>query len=756
MPGRPTSAHAVEWAQALRTDGVDTTALRPAAATGAVRVIAARGTLRDSLRVDGMLLRPFVGAVTALPVVVVFALGLTFATPRVAIAMALGANLIAVVSLIGAPRLSLRLALVDAAAMGLSVFAGSATGPYPWLHALVLVPWCFATGMLVAFGQAQATVGTQAIIAFLVIGRFSLTPVASVHIALLVVLGALIEITALVVLRLPPSLHYQRSRLADSLVALAELAVRDPRLATVDVSATLDDAERALSAPSLFGRTDARELRAALDQARRIRLELSTIAGLRARLSTEGNFRAEAAIDGCLDRAAAALTAIAGALRRPREPGTWLPAATAYGESVARLEAGLAGDEPARDLGATHGMASLNAIGGQIRAAGNLVETAGSSGQRHLWRPNIAVPRIRPAERVRHDVRVLVENLHGDSPAYRHAVRLAVAVPASAVLASWMGLPRGFWVPYAVAVILKPDYSTLFGRGVGRIIGTLLGATLAAVLVSGLHPDLALTTVLVGLTAWMAYSTWAASFPVGSAFVTATTLILLSTALPNPVSTAIDRLVDVMLGGAIAALAYLVWPTSPRGAVGDAESDLFGALRNYFDAIFDVVEAKPVPRASISACSRAARRAWAKAEAAVGQSIQEPAATRIDPSASRSLLAAALRIARASHALRIEAEQGTTVPPFDELDALGTGLLASLDALAHPSPDRPTNMAPDLRALYRAMETAGGNLGVPRSIELHLDELVNATNTATYLARLTELPAREETPTQIDPTAPGQ
>jgi uncharacterized membrane protein YccC len=317
-------------------------------------------------------------------------------------------------------------------------------------------------------------------------------------------------------------------------------------------------------------------------------------------------------------------------------------------------------------------------------------------------------------------------------------------VPASAVLASWLGLPRNFWVPYAVAIILKPDYSTLFGRGVGRIVGTLLGATLAAVLISGLHPDLVLTAVLVGLTAWVAYSTWIASFAVGTGFVTALVLILLSTALPNPVSTATDRLIDVILGGAIAAAAYLIWPTSPRAAVGEAESDLFAALRRYLDVIFDVIEGTPVKRASISTRSRANRMAWAKAEAAVGRSIQEPSSTRIDPSKGRGLLAVALRIARATHALRIEAEHGTTVPPFDELDALHEDLRASLDAVVHCLADRPASPPLGLRPLYQAMEQSIGAVEMPRSIALHLDELVNATNTATYLAGLMEPSGHEQ------------
>ena len=709
-------------------------------------MIAARDTLRSSLRVDGTLLRPVVGAVTALPVVVVFGLGLALGSPRAAISMALGANLIAIVSLVGAPRLPLRLALIDAGAMGLSVFAGSVTGPYPWLHAVILIPWCFATGMLVAFGQTQATVGTQAIIAYLVIGRFSEAPLASSHTALLVIVGALIEVLALIILRLPPSLHYQRSRLADSFEALAELTVREPHQSTIDVAATLDDAERTLSSPSLFGRTDVRELRAALDQARRIRLELSTIAGLRARLSAAGNFRAETTIDACLEEAAVALSAIASALRHAGQAMTWQSAAAAYGGSLIRLEQAFEQDQAADDLGAKHCVAGLSAIGGQIRAAGNLVEAAGSTGERELWRPSIAIPAIRTPGRLRRDVEVVLENLHRDSPVCRHAIRLAVAVPASAVLASWLSLPRNFWVPYAVAVILKPDYSTLFGRGVGRIIGTLLGTTLAAVLVSGLHPDPFLTTVLVAVTAWAAYATWMASFSVGTGFVTALVLILLSTSLPNPVSTATDRLIDVMLGGAIAAAAYLIWPTSPRAAVGEAQSDLFAALRSYLDLIFDAIEGKPIKRALISSRSRANRLAWAKAEAAVGRSIQEPSSTRIDPSEGRGLLAAALRIARASHALRIEAEHGTTISAFDELDALRAGLLEALAALADRLGDRPPRPLPELRPLYRAMEQSVGEVVMARSIELHLDELVNATNTATYLAGLMESSSHEEAP----------
>jgi hypothetical protein len=229
-------------------------------------------------------------------VVAVFAVGFALGGAHAAVTLAIGANLIAVMSLVGAPRPSIRLAVLDALTMGVSVFAGTVTDPYLWLHTLVLAVWSFGAGLLVSFGKTQAIIGTQAIIAFVVLGRFSPLPLDALGLGA----GALVEVVALLVLRLPPSLRFQRNRLVDAFEALAELTLRHPSLSAIDVAATLDVAERALAAPSMFGRTDVRDLRAALDQAKRIRLELIAMAGVRARLSGTDAFSTEQAIAAIL------------------------------------------------------------------------------------------------------------------------------------------------------------------------------------------------------------------------------------------------------------------------------------------------------------------------------------------------------------------------------------------------------------------------------------------------------------------------
>jgi uncharacterized membrane protein YccC len=433
---------------------------------------------------------------------------------------------------------------------------------------------------------------------------------------------------------------------------------------------------------------------------------------------------------------AEALDSIGTALRHPGQPVGWAQAEERSGAGGDRHRVPSGPDDPRTSALFDESLAHLDALGGQLRACEHLVESVRSGEVRHAWA--IHIPKVRgpDLDRLRTLLAVLRANLRGDSPVFRHAVRFAVAVPASVLLASWLALPRSYWVPFAVAVILKPDYSSLFSTGVGRVIGTLLGATLAALLVSGLHPDLLVTTVLVALMAWAAYTTWSASFAVAVGFLTALVLILLSTSLTDTVGTAVDRLIDFLLGAAIALAAYLVWPTSSRAAVGKSEATLFASLRDYLGVAVEMVEGRLADPSRASACSRATVVAWADAEGAIGRSLQEPAAGRTDPTQGQGLLAVALRIGRATHALRVEAERGVTVPLFDELEALSSALCEALAAVADQFAGRPQGPVSTMRPFYRATESRLVSLGAPPSIGLHLDELVNAVNTAVGLAGL--------------------
>jgi uncharacterized membrane protein YccC len=257
---------------------------------------------------------------------------------------------------------------------------------------------------------------------------------------------------------------------------------------------------------------------------------------------------------------------------------------------------------------------------------------------------------------------------------------------------------------------------------------------LAAGLVSTLRPDVTVTAVLIALTAWAGYALWASSFAIGVGLNTAFLLILLSTALSDTVGTAVDRLVDIMLGGVIALLAYVVWPTSDREKVGDALSRLFSRLRDYLDVVLRLVSSDAPSPAEVLTASKAARLAWSNAEDAIGRSVSEPRTTAAEASRDRSLLAAALRILRATHALRIEAEGGTTLTSNEPIGPLGDGLVGGLASLAALEAAEPVPEDVDLRSRFNDAADRLAAAGAPETIGLHLDELVNAIDTAAFVA----------------------
>ena len=237
----------------------------------------------------------------------------------------------------------------------------------------------------------------------------------------------------------------------------------------------------------------------------------------------------------------------------------------------------------------------------------------------------------------------------------------AIAVPGALLIADALDLPRGYWVAFSVAVVLKPDYSSLFRRGLARGVGTIFGATAAALIVSGLQPSRVVLIGLVALCAWAGYSLWQASFAVAIGFITALVLVLLSTTQANPLSTATDRLLDTVIGGAIALGIYVLWPTWSTTDAYGALSTLVRAQSEYLDAVLQSVQGMPEVRFTLPDRARRARLAWASAEASIGRSMDEPATHRLDLDFAHGVLAAARRVIESTHSLRVASERGITV-----------------------------------------------------------------------------------------------
>jgi hypothetical protein len=240
--------------------------------------------LRESFRVDLGRVAPWTAALRALPVIALFAIGLGAENPRTALTLGVGANLVAVISLVGSGRFASVLLFADVGGLAVATFVGSATAANPVAHLTLLAVWSFGAGLLVALGLGPASAGVQSLIAFIVFGRFVEAPVGALSLGALVTEGAMVESIFLLLLHLPPTLRTQRAALGDAFRRLAERAADAPRSPQVATGAAFDQAAALVASDGLFGRDDVRTWRSLIDEVRRMRLELSALAGLRRRL----------------------------------------------------------------------------------------------------------------------------------------------------------------------------------------------------------------------------------------------------------------------------------------------------------------------------------------------------------------------------------------------------------------------------------------------------------------------------------------
>ncbi|HUA05152.1 MAG TPA: FUSC family protein [Solirubrobacteraceae bacterium] len=693
--------------------------------------------MRDAARFDRREVDVAAGLLAAIPVAAVLAIGSIAWSAVAGVTMGAGAMLIGVAWRVGGGRPPLAVLATDAAIMSLSTFVGCVTGSSAWLHLVVLVVWSLAGGLLVALGNRGGVIGTQALIAFVVFGRFSQPADAALALAGLVLAGGWAQVLFLTIVRWPPPLRGQRAATAAGYRELSLLAPAPSETSTLPAATALDQADAALSTPTLFGDPAVMTLRSLVTEGRRIRVELAAIHLLVRRRQDEPGEQG-----GPLDRGAQRVLELAGTVLA-------LAARAIEGDRAAAAELPrhlerLSSDTAEHALTPTADGLSLSrrlaALAGQLRAVAALAVTAGEASGLLARRPRAFGNR--PLDGLRAALAQLRANASLDSPVGRHALRLAVVVLVAELLARHLPLSRSYWMVVAAATTLRPEFGATFTRGAERAGGTALGVGLAGAIAVALHPSGAATVVLVGVLAWAGYATFQASFAVGFAFITAVVVFLLNAISPDTLATAWARLLDTLVGGAIGLLAYAVWPTWSQTSARNALADLIDVAREYVTAtLAAITTGRQASAQEMRPLSRRVRLARTQAEATVARSLSEPETRRIDAGQSQGALAALRRLVQAVHVLRLDAQEERTRRPVPALAPLATDLdtlLADVDETFRSRPDGPSPAftLPDLRERYDELERAGPHDADTEALLTELDEIVDAANGLASLAGL--------------------
>jgi uncharacterized membrane protein YccC len=157
------------------------------------------------------------------------------------------------------------------------------------------------------------------------------------------------------------------------------------------------------------------------------------------------------------------------------------------------------------------------------------------------------------------DLNLLKPHLSPDSPVFRFAARLALAMTAGAIVTqSLSGVRHGNWVLLTIAVVMRASYGLTRQRRNDRVIGTLIGCVLAA----GLIAVAPLGVLVLGQVVALGVAHGFARLRYLVTSIAASIVALLSVHLSDPseAATTFVRLADTLIGAAIAHLFSHVLP----------------------------------------------------------------------------------------------------------------------------------------------------------------------------------------------------
>jgi uncharacterized membrane protein YccC len=295
----------------------------------------------------------------------------------------------------------------------------------------------------------------------------------------------------------------------------------------------------------------------------------------------------------------------------------------------------------------------------------------------------------------------------------RFAIRLMACVGVAAVVSEVLPLQRSYWVVLTVAIVLKPDFGSVFARAVQRGLGTVIGAVLGAVIIVLVPYGLWLLLPFGLLAALLPYGR-SRNFGLNAVFLTPLVVVLIDLLAPGGWRLAEDRLVDTLLGCAIVLLiGYAPWPASWQAHLPGKFADAIREVSRYLQVALATAPAEgqeagpdgraqpggpgPGPLPDRTALRRQARRALSDLRNEFERTMSEPQA--------------------------ISRRATAWWPAVVGLDEVMDAVTATAVAISHgapaPSPDAAARLAAALDSVAAAVEAGVAPSDLP---ELPSDE----------------------------------
>jgi uncharacterized membrane protein YccC len=602
---------------------------------------------------------------------------------------------------------------------GLAVLLGSIIVKVPYLVGMVTALWAFGAGMSILLGTAFSDLLIISLTLLIISSTQAVPMDKALMFAGLTVAGGLVQVVMSTGLWTFRRFKAERRALSELYRALARAAdVEHDEAAAPFATEMMIRTRDALGFALRSNSRKSDRFKFLLVQGERIRLSLYVLGRLKKRDST-------GMIEEYLLSARVRLNGIAQKIADPNIDEPPVPGFEALARKVMEIDL-RSGDDSRQAKLQREIRRRLEALGGQLRAArdlaGNLaITTETTPAEAHRpWRL-----------RFNSTLALFGANFNLKSVAFRHATRLAVGVLIGEFLSHALSLHRSYWIPMTIVIVLKPDYSSTFSRGMLRILGTFAGILFSAVLFRYFH--MSIETLILCTGGLMFLLRWVGTTNYGVfAFLVANMVVFLF-AIEGvaPETVMLARCTNTAIGGAIAMFLYLAWPTREHGQVSSSLAALLNTYHPYFHGILlklgnpNATHHSEIERSRVE--SRVAR---ANHEGAIARFTKESDATPGRIALVRSMQASCNRFVSSCMTLdafeeELTAQQKDLLQEFTKRgDALLSHLAFALDEM------RPLGKnIPNLREACTALIATPGN--PEGTLETELDKLTNALNTLT-------------------------
>jgi len=688
---------------------------------------------RGVLHVDTAKMDPWIAARNAMGVAIPLAVGIAIGMPLGGLAVASGALNVSYSDGHDPYKQRAKRMLASSLLCAVAVMAGGLAGHHNAIAIPMIAIWAFGSGMAITLGPTGESLGVISLVVLIIYSAQTLTPERALQAGALAFAGGVMQM--LLSLGLWPVRAYQPERraLANLYLTLGRAASSPAQLMKAPPPAEAStQAQEALAGRASDHSLESERFRLLLSQAERMRLRLFTLGRLLRRMRREKfGFDPAEMLEHFLESAARVMTAIGESLLRNRPAAideSWVRELKDATETLRRSH-----ETAERSFLAavvSDARFQMDALGGQLRAAVQMAGDLTPAGieateQREKARPS--------RQRITNDLARVVANLSLQSAVCRHAIRMAATVAVAEILSRTLETPRAYWLPMTTVLVLKPEFTVTFTRGLLRIAGTIAGLLLATAMFHFLPPGIGLEVVLIAAFVFLLRWAGPANYGIFGVAVSALIVLLVSITGISPKAVIVARGLHTIMGGTLALVAYVVWPTWERTQVAEMMARLLDSYRIYFLKVVDVLEnregAQPTDLDKLRLASRLART---NAVASVDRMQAEPGTRPEEVSLLIGMLASSHRFIHATLSVEAGFLPSARQTIRDEFRVFANDVSKTLEGLAAElrSARPPIPKWPDLREDHRRLTQNPLSAGEQYTlVNVEADRMTNSLNT---------------------------